>query len=115
MMRRARDPVAARPAPAEQPQAEAVPQFYRSVVDEADALLEADEIQGLDQELALLRVRLRDLGREPDHELMIKSVETIRKIVTARYRMSKQQSEDIGQALAEVFARLGAVMWGDLE
>ena len=97
---------------AEEPEAEAVPQFYRSVVDDADALLEADEIKGLDQELALLRVRLRDLGKEPEHELLIRSIETIRKIVTARYRMSKQQSEDMSQALSEVFDRFGAAMWG---
>ncbi len=85
----------------------AVSQFYRSVVEDAVALLEADEITGLDREISLLRVRLRELGREPEqHALMIKSIEAIAKLVSARYRMSPKHADDLSSSLADTLARL---------
>jgi hypothetical protein len=85
-----------------------VAQFYRSVVDDAAELLEADEVQGLDRELALLRVRLRKelLDGPPDHALLLKSIETIAKVVSARYRISKKRTEDLAGSVADVLARM---------
>lgn len=99
-------PDASPTTPAPDERQEAVSQFYRSVVDDAAALLEADEVTGLDREISLLRVRLLDLGREPEqYALMIKSVETIAKLVSARYRMSPKNASHLSASLTDTLAR----------
>lgn len=87
-------------------------QFYLSVVDDAEALLEADAVQGIDRELGLLRVQLlRHLREQPgDMALLIRTSETIAKLVAIRYRMSKQQAADLGDAASNVLLKLGTAM-----
>ena len=96
------------------PPAESVRQFYASVVDDAAELLEADEVQGLDRELAMLRVRLRRQMRDEgaDYALMLKSIETITKLVAARYRMSRQRSEDLAGSMTETLDRMTDAIFG---
>jgi hypothetical protein len=99
------------PAPDAPPLAP-VAQFYGSVVDDAAELLEADEVQGVDRELSLLRVRFRKelLASPQDHALMLKSIETIAKVVSARYRMSKKRTDDLAGGIADVLARMTDVL-----
>jgi hypothetical protein len=101
---------------------EAVPpaQFYRSVVDDAAELIEADEIQGVDRELSLLRVKFRDemdanrmtMTDPEQYALMLKSVETIVRTVAARYRMSTRKSEDLAQSIGAVLDQVTGAFWG---
>lgn len=87
----------------------AVRQFYASVVDEA-SLVEAREVEGIDEELALLRVRLRTLieERPQDYALMLRGVALIAKAVSARYRMSAKSKADLASSLAAVLEQVGA-------
>jgi hypothetical protein len=75
--------------------------FYDRVVDEAE-LREALAVEGLDQEIALLRSKLRDhLAAHPESlALMLKSVTLIVRAVSARYRISEKRAADLGAALA---------------
>lgn len=77
--------------------------FYARVVDEAE-LREATDLQGVDQELALLRVKLREqIDANPkDLALMLKSVDSIVRAVSARYRMSAKRTDDLANALRAV-------------
>jgi hypothetical protein len=93
------DPAGAPPA-ANEP----VRLFYDHVVDEAE-LRRALDIQGLDQEVAILRIKLHDhLDKHPeDQALMLKSVDSIVRAVSARYRMSSKRTDDFASACAAVF------------
>ncbi|MDP9236621.1 MAG: hypothetical protein M3P30_04340 [Chloroflexota bacterium] len=121
MIRPGADP----PSPA-QPDAvtqpEPPPQFYRSVVDDAADLIEADEIQGVDRELSLLRVKFREemdasraamLDNPEQYALMLKSIEMIVRTVSARYRMSAKKSADLAQGITDVLDRMGLAFWGE--
>lgn len=70
-----------------------VERFYDEAVPEADrvALAVAREVEGLDQEIAVLRLRLRRaLENHPENmTLMIKGVELLVKALAANYRLSK--------------------------
>ena len=102
--------------------------FYASVVDDTAALIEANEIEGVDEELALVRVRLleamfrnRDgcVRAGPDrpeaaacddktqYELMLKSVELIARMVASRYRMSPRRKQDLVDHIAGTLRALG--------
>ena len=75
--------------------------FYGNVVDEA-ALREALAIQGIDEEIAILRIKLREhLDDHPeDRVLLQKSVESLAKAVGVRYRIGGKRTNDLASALA---------------
>lgn len=90
--------------------------FYGALVDEAAALIEANEIEGVDEELALVRVRLVEMMRHGDgapddgrtqYELMLKSVELIARMVATRYRMSPRRKQDLVDHIAGALRVLG--------
>lgn len=84
--------------------------FYGLVLDEADRLdlEEAQGIEGLDEEIALLRVKLRELiAAEPERvELHLKAADTIAKLVKTRYNISKEQKKSLKEAIAKVLAEI---------
>lgn len=84
--------------------------FYGLVFDEAERLdlEEARAIEGLDEEIALLRVKLRDIiAAEPDRvELHLKAADTIAKLVKTRYNISKEQKKSLKEAIAKVLAEI---------
>ncbi len=75
--------------------------FYGDIVDRAE-LLAARAVEGVDEELAVLRVILRDqLRAHPeDYKVAMKSIELIVRTVVTRYRMSSTQSADLAEAIA---------------
>ena len=89
--------------------------FYSRVLDEAEkvGLEEASDIEGLDEEIAILRVKLRELiENEPDRlDLHLKATNTIARLVGIRYNISKEQKkslkEAIGKVLTEIAVPLG--------
>ncbi len=88
--------------------------FYEQALTEAESrdLESARAIEGLDDEVALLRLRLRSvLSRRPDDlTLMFKGVELLTKAVSARYRMSKGERNEVSQSLRELITSMqGAV------
>lgn len=82
--------------------------FYASVLDEAE-LRAAMRVEGVDGELAALRLQLRRLleARPEDHALMLKSVREIARTATERYRMSPKSKKELADSLADVIERIG--------
>jgi hypothetical protein len=78
--------------------------FYASALSEAEqaALTAALDVEGVDQEIAVLRVRLRQaLEANPeDLALMFKGVDLLAKMVATRYRLSKSSERNLAAALA---------------
>ncbi len=86
------------------------PGFYDQAFDEAERLEleEARGIDGIDEEIAMLRVKLRELiMAEPERfELHLKIANTIAKLVTTRYNISKEQKKSLKEAIAKVLTEI---------
>ena len=85
--------------------------FYRRALSEAEQLElgEAKEVEGLDDEIALLRVRLkRALEERPkDLKLLLRGLDLLVKAVAARYRLSPKARKDLAENLAATLNSLG--------
>ena len=85
--------------------------FYHGAVDQAERLdLErAQEIEGLDDEIALLRVRLKRAVEEhpEDVQLLVKGLDILVRAVGARYRLSPKSRKDLTDNLAATLNSLG--------
>ena len=100
--------VAARRSPALRPG-----EFYKQALGEAERadLPVAIEIEGVDEEIAVLRLRLRTAMTEhpDDLTLMFKGIDLLAKAVATRYRLSKRAERDLAGSLANVVRGLGDV------
>ncbi|HXG42479.1 MAG TPA: hypothetical protein VNL95_07135 [Dehalococcoidia bacterium] len=80
--------------------------FYAEALSEAERLEleEAREVEGLDEEIAVLRVRLkRALQEHPqDLALIAKGVDMLVRAVAARYRLSPKARRDLADNLAGI-------------
>ena len=90
--------------------------FYAAALNEAEAelLAAAREVAGLDEEIALLRLRLRRLVEEhPEQtDLLFKGVGLLVRAVAARYRLSEEAEENLFQSLEAVVRSVGGVVGG---
>lgn len=88
--------------------------LYDEALDAAERLRlpRAQSTEGLDSELALLRLRLlRAAKRDPDNlERLLKGAGIIVQAVSARYRLSPKSSNDLGEAVTEVIQRIGGAL-----
>ena len=80
--------------------------FYSRALDEADKL-EIDElrgVEGIDDEIALLRWKLRELiENEPERiDLHMEAANTIARLVRTRYQISKEQKKSLKEAITKV-------------
>ena len=84
--------------------------FYGPALDETSALRleEASGVEGLDQEIAVLRLIMRDLIKEdPDNvKLHLKAANTIASLVKIRYSISKEQKKSLKEAITRVLTEL---------
>jgi hypothetical protein len=107
---KARDKPAARPTPK---------RFYSRALTAAERadLPVALEIDGIDEELAILRLRLRQAleERPEDLPLMFRGIELIAKAVAARYRLSKGDKADLETTLQSVLHHVGDLIPGYLD
>jgi hypothetical protein len=91
--------------------ADAVESFYRSALSKAEraALPQARDVQGLDEEIAVLRLRLRSVLKEhPDNmKLMLKGVELLTRAISAKYRLSKDAKADLSAGIKSVLEEIG--------
>ena len=87
--------------------------FYASAVKDAEALIEAAELTGVDGELAVLRSSFHAHIKEhpEDIDLMLRSVRLIAQVVAAEYRMSPARTDEFAEALESVVTRLGVQMF----
>ena len=92
--------------------------FYAQALTEAERsdLPLALEVDGVDQEIAVLRLRLRSMleERPDDLTLMFKGIELLTKAVATRYRLSKRAERDLAASMANVVRSLGD-LWPDNE
>jgi hypothetical protein len=89
--------------------------FYVDALDDAErvALEAAGDINGLDEEIALLRAKLRRAleERPEDQRVMLKGIELLVKAVSARYRLSKEAKQDLSENIAGVLRGIGGVLY----
>ncbi len=89
--------------------------FYSRSLDEAEGLdFElAQGIEGIDDEIALLRVKIKSLlEKDPENlKLVMEAASTLARLVTTRYKISKEQkkalSNSIGSVLKDLAIPLG--------
>lgn len=85
--------------------------FYGRALDRAERLdlAEAERVEGLDDEIALLRVRLkRAVEKHPeDVQLLVKGLDMLVRAVGARYRLSPKSRKDLAENLAAALNSLG--------
>ena len=99
------------PVQTNQPAPELTRRFYEtalSVAERAD-FPSALKVTGLDEEIAVLRLRLRSALRErpEDLALLFKGVELLVKVVAAHYRLPRQSAEEFQAAIERVLASMG--------
>jgi hypothetical protein len=73
--------------------------FYSRALDEAEKLelLEASHVEGIDEEIALLRVKLRELlAEQPERiDLHFEAANIIARLVKTRYQITKEQKKSL--------------------
>ena len=80
--------------------------FYSKVLDEAEQLdLElATGVEGIDDEIALLRVKIKSvLANDPDNvKLIMQATNTIARLVRVKYKISKEDKKGLKEAIGNV-------------
>ena len=88
--------------------------FYAQAMSQAERLLlaEAQEVEGLDEEIALLRVRLSRLAaEEPENlELLVKGVGMLVRAVSTKYRLSPRAENDLYESVLGVLRGIGGAL-----
>ena len=92
-----------------------VKDFYADVFSEAErARLEAARgMEGVDEEIALLRLMLRDQAmRSPNKaHLIFKGMDALTKAVTAKYKLSPKSTDDLNDSIVGVINGIGRELW----
>jgi hypothetical protein len=80
--------------------------FYAKVLDEAERVdLElASDMNGIDDEIALLRVKIKSaLEKDPENlKLIMQATNTLAGLVKMRYRMTAEQRKGLKEAITNV-------------
>ncbi len=80
--------------------------FYSRVLDEAEQFdFEiATGVHGIDDEIALLRVKIKSLlARDPENiKLIMQATNTLARLVKTRYNISKEDKKGLKEAIANV-------------
>ena len=92
--------------------------FYSRVLDEAEKLdfKSATGLEGIDDEIALLRVKIKSvLEKDPENiKLIMQATNALAGLVKTRYRITKEQRqglrEAIGNVLKDIAVPLGVTM-----
>jgi len=84
--------------------------FYSRALDEAEKLEleEASHVEGIDEEIALLRVKLRELLEEqPERiDLHFEAANIIARLVRIRYQITKEQKKSLKEAIQKVLTEV---------
>ncbi|MBI2856392.1 MAG: hypothetical protein HYX93_06065 [Chloroflexi bacterium] len=89
-------------------------ELYEEALSQAERvrLSRARQLQGLDEEIALLRMRLSRLSEEqPENlELLIKGIGMLVRALSARYKLSHKAEDDLYHSLVGVLEGIGTVL-----
>jgi hypothetical protein len=84
--------------------------FYGRALDEAEKLEleEASHIEGIDEEIALLRIKLRELLEEqPERiDLHFEAANIIARLVKTRYQITREQKKSLKEAIQKVLTEV---------
>jgi hypothetical protein len=84
--------------------------FYSQVLDEAEKLQleQARVIEGIDEEIAILRVKLRELiEKQPDRfDLHMEAANTIARLVRTRYHITSGAKKSLRDAISKVLTEI---------
>lgn len=84
--------------------------FYSQALDEAEKfeLEEASQIEGIDEEIALLRIKLRELLQEqPERiDLHFEAANIIARLVKTRYHITREQKKSIREGIQKVLTEV---------
>ena len=84
--------------------------FYSRALDEAEKLEleEASHVEGIDEEIALLRVKLRELLEEqPERvDLHFEAANIIARLVRTRYQITREQKKSLKEAIQKVLTEV---------
>jgi len=84
--------------------------FYSRALDEAEKLEleEASHVEGIDEEIALLRIKLRELVEEqPERiDLHFEAANIIARLVRTRYQITKEQKKSLKEAIQKVLTEV---------
>ena len=90
--------------------------FYATAIERAEgdaaALVEARAIEGLDEEVALLRFQIRrsiELG-DADPKVLQAGVRLLIQALLAQHRLSPRQADHLGAAVANVLEEFGEAL-----
>ena len=97
--------------------------FYSKVLDEAERLdfEHATGVEGIDEEIALLRVKIKSLiAHDPDNiKLIMQATNALARLIRVRYNISKKDKkglkEAIGNVLRDVAIPLGIGIGATIE
>ncbi len=88
--------------------------FYASALSRAERarLPRARETEGLDEEIALLRVRLYHMAREEPEkfDLLLKGVTALSRLVALKYKLSNKPVEELSKSIAGVLRGIGGAL-----
>ena len=80
--------------------------FYSRVLDEAEQLdfALAAGVDGIDDEIALLRVKIKSiLGDDPKNlKLLVEATNALERLIRTRYKISKEQRKGLKEAIGNV-------------
>jgi hypothetical protein len=92
--------------------------FYDEALSEAEraALPLARELRGIDEEIAVVRLRLRSaLEQHPeDLKLMAKGVDLLVKALSVRYRLSKDEKADLSAGIRGILGEIGGTLCSEV-
>jgi len=84
--------------------------FYSRALDEAEKveLEEASHLEGVDEEIALLRVKLRELLQEqPERiDLHLKAASILARLVKTRYQITREQKKSLKEGIQKVLTEI---------
>jgi len=80
--------------------------FYSRVLDEAEKLdFElASGVDGIDEEIALLRVKIKSImGDDPKNlKLLVEATNALERLIRTRYKITKEQRKGLREAIGNV-------------
>jgi hypothetical protein len=97
--------------------------FYSKVLDESEQLdfARAAGVEGIDEEIALLRVKIKSLiAHDPDNiTLIMRAINTLARVVSTKYKLSRKDKkglkEAMGNVLKEIAVPLGITIGAAIE
>lgn len=86
--------------------------FYDTVVENEALLEKARQMEGLDEEIAVLRLYLRTaIDEQPENaSLILKTMGLLVRAIAAKYRTSEKAKEQLSEAIAAVLEEIGVVL-----